>query len=86
MKLGFLAAALLTFQFQPLNAQGVSPLEQKEPAWLPPLASSGAPGCRCIAVPPYSGRSSGLLDPDFIEQAGGDGVCAQVAKLVPATH
>jgi hypothetical protein len=45
-----------------------------------------AAGCRCISVPPYPGRSSGLLDPDFIAQAGGDGVCVQVEKLAPASH
>ncbi len=43
-----------------------------------PLAAAG---CRCIAVPPYPGRSADPLDPDFIAQAGGDGACAQVERL-----
>jgi hypothetical protein len=38
-------------------------------------------GCRCIAVPPYPGRASDPLDPNFIAQAGGDGVCTEVPKL-----
>jgi hypothetical protein len=38
-------------------------------------------GCRCISVAPYEGRSSDRLDPDFIEKAGGDGVCKSVKKL-----
>ena len=38
-------------------------------------------GCRCISVAPYSGRANDQLDPDFIEQAGGDGVCKDVRRL-----
>jgi hypothetical protein len=38
-------------------------------------------GCRCIAVPPYPGRASDPLDPNFIWQAGGDGVCKEVPTL-----
>lgn len=38
-------------------------------------------GCRCVSVAPYAGRSSDRLDPDFIEQAGGDGVCRSVKRL-----
>jgi hypothetical protein len=41
-------------------------------------------GCRCISVAPYSGRSSGLLDPNFISQAGGDGSCKSVDRLPTA--
>lgn len=40
-----------------------------------------AAGCHCISVPPYDGRSSDRLDPEFIAQAGGDGVCKTVDKL-----
>jgi len=32
-------------------------------------------GCRCIAVAPYPGRAGDRLDPDFMAQARGDGVC-----------
>jgi hypothetical protein len=38
-------------------------------------------GCRCISVAPYPGRSSDRLDPDFISQAGGDGICKSVDRL-----
>jgi len=38
-------------------------------------------GCRCISVAPYSGRAHDRLDPEFIEQSGGDGVCKQVDRL-----
>jgi hypothetical protein len=38
-------------------------------------------GCRCISVAPYPGRSNDPLDPDFIAQAGGDGVCKSVERL-----
>jgi hypothetical protein len=43
-----------------------------------PLADAG---CRCISVAPYPGRSNDPLDPDFIAQAGGDGVCKSVDRL-----
>jgi hypothetical protein len=38
-------------------------------------------GCRCISVASYSGRSNDPLDPGFISQAGGDGVCKSVDHL-----
>ena len=44
-------------------------------------------GCRCISVPPYPGRSDDPLDPDFIANTGGNGVCTEVKKLaVAASH
>jgi hypothetical protein len=43
-----------------------------------PLAEAG---CRCISVAPYPGRSNDPLDPNFISQAGGDGVCKSVDRL-----
>jgi len=43
-----------------------------------------AAGCRCITVAPYAGRSADPLDPDFIDQAGGDGSCTTVPKLQKA--
>ncbi len=48
--------------------------------------SLAAAGCRCISVPPYAGRSSDRLDPEFISHAGGDGVCTQVQTLVPGSR
>lgn len=38
-------------------------------------------GCRCISVAPYEGRANDVLDPDFIDKAGGEGVCEAVPKL-----
>jgi hypothetical protein len=38
-------------------------------------------GCRCISVPQYDGRATDRLDPKFIDQAGGDGVCKEVDRL-----
>jgi len=46
--------------------------------------SLAAAGCRCIAVPPYPGRASDKLDPEFIARVGGDGSCIQVDTLAPA--
>jgi len=43
-------------------------------------------GCRCISVAPYPGRSSDRLDPDFIDSAGGEGVCKTVERLAVAAH
>ncbi len=37
--------------------------------------------CSCISVAPYQGRSNDRLDPEFIEFAGGYGVCMPVNKL-----
>lgn len=48
--------------------------------------SLAAAGCRCISVPPYPGRSNDPLDPDFVAQAGGEGVCTEVKTLTAATH
>jgi hypothetical protein len=38
-------------------------------------------GCSCISVAPYPGRSKDRLDPNFISQAGGNGVCKSVNRL-----
>jgi hypothetical protein len=48
--------------------------------------SLGVAGCRCISVPPYPGRSNDRLDPEFITETGGDGVCTQVKTLAPASR
>jgi hypothetical protein len=40
-------------------------------------------GCRCIAVPPYPGRETALLDPDQVSREGGDGYCIHVPRLGP---
>jgi hypothetical protein len=41
-------------------------------------------GCRCIAVKPYKDRSGDPLDPEFVWNAGGDGVCKSIQKLESA--
>ena len=38
-------------------------------------------GCRCISVAPYPGRSGDRVDPEFIDQAGGEGSCKAVDRL-----
>jgi hypothetical protein len=40
-------------------------------------------GCRCISIPDYRYKDhpNDRLDPDFIEQAGGDGVCKKVRRV-----
>jgi len=48
--------------------------------------SLGDAGCRCISVAPYPGRSNDPIDPDFIQQAGGDGSCKSVDRLQTAPH
>jgi hypothetical protein len=46
----------------------------------------GAAGCRCLSVAPYDGRSNDRLDPEFISQAGGDGVCKAVDRLAVTSN
>jgi hypothetical protein len=48
--------------------------------------SLSAAGCRCISVAPYPGRSNAQFDPNFIEQAGGDGICREVGRLGVVKH
>ncbi len=38
-------------------------------------------GCRCVSVPPYTGRSNDRIGPEFIAHAGGEGTCKAVEKL-----
>lgn len=38
-------------------------------------------GCRCILVPPYPGRSSDPVDPDFVWEEGGSQQCRFVDRL-----
>ena len=43
-----------------------------------PLAEAG---CRCIAVESYKDRSRDLINPEFVWNSGGDGVCKSIKKL-----
>ena len=68
---------------EPMTAQQIL-VKSASPEYIlknVPLADAG---CRCIAVGPYEGRSADALDPDFVEQAGGDGQCRPVERLKPA--
>jgi len=70
---------------QPMTSQQIL-VKSISPEYILKNVPLSAAGCRCIAVPPYPGRSSDPLDPDFISQAGGDGVCIQVKTLALASH
>lgn len=65
---------------QPLTSQQILVKSISSEYILKNVSLSDA-GCHCISVPPYPGRSSDRLDPDFIEKAGGDGVCTSVQRL-----
>jgi hypothetical protein len=68
---------------QPMTTQQIL-VKSISPEYILKNVSLANGGCRCISVPPYPGRSGDRLDPDFIAQAGGDGICAEVKKLMPA--
>lgn len=70
---------------QPMTAQQIL-VESISPEYILKNVSLAEAGCRCIAVPPYPGRSGEVLDPDFIEQAGGAGACTTVQRLSSAAH
>lgn len=65
---------------QPLTSQQILVKSISSEYILKNVSLSDA-GCHCISVPLYTGRSSDRLDPDFIEKAGGDGVCTTVQRL-----
>ncbi len=50
------------------------------PEYLLANASLGDAGCRCIRVPPYSGRDQASIGPDFVWNKGGVGSCTPVAS------
>ncbi len=68
---------------QPMTSQQIL-VKSISPEYILKNVSLADAGCRCISVPPYPGRSGDLLDPEFISQAGGDGVCAKVNSLATA--
>ncbi|MGA9672099.1 MAG: hypothetical protein WBQ94_23000 [Terracidiphilus sp.] len=65
---------------QPMTSQQILVKSVSSEYVLKNVSLSDA-GCRCISVAPYPGRASDRLDPDFIAQAGGDGVCRPVDRL-----
>jgi hypothetical protein len=65
---------------QPMTSQQILVKSVSSEYILKNVSLSDA-GCRCISVAPYPGRASDRLDPDFIAQAGGDGVCRPVERL-----
>jgi len=68
---------------QPMTAQQIL-VKSVSPEYILKNVSLADAGCRCIAVPPYPGRSGDRLDAEFIDKAGGDGVCTEVKRLMPA--
>jgi hypothetical protein len=68
---------------EPMTVQQIL-VKSVSPEYILKNVSLADAGCRCIAVNPYDGRSAAPLDPDFIQQAGGDGQCQAVDRLRPA--
>jgi hypothetical protein len=68
---------------QPMTSQQIL-VKSISPEYILKNVSLADAGCRCISVPPYPGRSGDRLDPEFIAQAGGDGVCTEVKSLKAA--
>ena len=65
---------------QPMTSQQIL-VKSVSSEYLLKNVSLADAGCRCISVAPYAGRSSDRLDPDFVAQAGGDGICRAVERL-----
>jgi hypothetical protein len=65
---------------QPMTSQQIL-VKSVSSEYIVKNVSLAEAGCRCISVGPYPGRGSDRLDPEFIEQAGGDGACKQVERL-----
>lgn len=65
---------------QPMTSQQIL-VKSVSPEYILKNVSLSEAGCRCISVAPYQGRASDRLDPEFIAQAGGDGVCRPVERL-----
>jgi hypothetical protein len=68
---------------QPMTSQQIL-VKSISPEYILKNVSLGEAGCSCILVPPYPGRSADRLDPDFIVQAGGHGMCKTVDRLASA--
>jgi hypothetical protein len=69
---------------QPMTSQQIL-VKSISPEYILKNVSLADAGCRCISVPPYPGRDGDRLDPDFVAQAGGDGACTEVKRLM-ASH
>lgn len=67
---------------QPMNAQAIL-VKSVSSEYILKNLPLGEAGCRCIRVAAYEGRASDPLDPEFIAQAGGEGSCAAVKRLLP---
>jgi hypothetical protein len=70
---------------QPMSSQQIL-IKSISPEYILKNVSLADAGCRCISVPAYANRSADPLDPDFIAQSGGDGVCVEVKRLARASH
>ena len=80
--MGFSVKDSYSLDTQPMTAQQIL-VKSISSEYILKNVSLAAAGCRCIAVPPYSGRSAEPLDPEFISRAGGEGACVQVERLSP---
>jgi hypothetical protein len=67
---------------QPMNSQQIF-VKSISSEYILKNVSLAEAGCHCISVPPYSGRSSDRLVPDFIDKAGGTETCTPVERLQP---
>jgi hypothetical protein len=83
--IGFSVKDSYNLDTQPMTSQQIL-VKSISSEYILKNVSLAEAGCRCIRVPPYSGRSNDRLDPDFILQAGGDGACTQVDRLSPASR
>jgi len=70
---------------QPMTSQQILVKSVSSEYILKNVALSDA-DCRCISVAPYPGRSGDRLDPDFVAEAGGNGVCKPVDRLALSSH
>jgi len=67
----------------PLTA-GVILQNSITPEYLLRNVSLAEAGCRCIRVSPYPQRSTDPIDPEFVWQKGGEGICIKVERLASA--
>jgi hypothetical protein len=70
---------------QPMTSQQIL-VKSVSSEYLLKNVSLADAGCRCISVAPANRHPGDPLDPDFIEQNGGRGVCIEVKRLGEGKH
>jgi len=78
--MGYSVKDSYSLESQPMSSQQVL-VKSLSSEYILKNVTLAEAGCRCISVAPYPGRSNDPLEPDFISQAGGDGVCKSVDRL-----